>query len=572
MFKKILILLLLPASVAVVGQENKVITVTGGALTQVDSSNVKKNFYSALQKKTTGNIEQAADLFLNVIETEPHNDAALYELGALYHAQNKETEAEDFALRAVTVNSENKWYWLLLSDIYKKNSDVKKLVPVFDELIRLEPEKENYYFDKANALSLLNKSAEAEAVYKEIETRFGPSAVLDEERKRLSLKKEDPSTAITRLERSIKKEPKDINNYLTLAELYIKTGKPGKAHDLLKKAQKEDPDNSFVHLLLSDVYQSEGKTAEAFSEIKRAFADNHLPIDIKVQIILSYFNRIKDPAVLSGVTELALITTEAHPDDAKAHALYGDVLFQGQKLEEAKQSYKKALALNRNVYLIWAQLLQLETAQNKFKEVIDDGESAIALFPNEPDLYFFLATGYAQSNNHEKAVAYLKNALNLNPKKWIQESDIYSSLGNSLHSLKKYKESDEAFEKSLQLNPDNVYTLNNYAYYLSLRGERLDKAAEMSLRSNELKPDNASFEDTYAWVLFMQKKYTEARIWIEKAIKNNSSSGIQYEHYGDILFHLGEKDFAVEQWEKAKGKGIRSVTLEKKINEKKFFE
>ena len=72
--------------------------------------------------------------------------------------------------------------------------------------------------------------------------------------------------------------------------------------------------------------------------------------------------------------------------------------------------------------------------------------------------------------------------------------------------------------------------------------------------------------------LFNQKKYAEARIWIEKAIKNNSSSGIQYEHYGDILFHLGEKDFAVEQWEKAKGKGIKSVTLEKKINEKKFFE
>jgi Tfp pilus assembly protein PilF len=145
-------------------------------------------------------------------------------------------------------------------------------------------------------------------------------------------------------------------------------------------------------------------------------------------------------------------------------------------------------------------------------------------------------------------------------------------LGDSYYKVKKLKESDQSYEKALQFNPNNAYVLNNYAYYLSLRNEQLEKAAAMSKRSNELEADNASFQDTYAWVLFKQKNYKDARVWIEKAIKINKDSGTQLEHYGDILFNLGEKDLAVEQWNLAKSKGEKSETLEKKIYEKKYFE
>ncbi len=573
MINKILTLLLLTLSATAWGQEkSKAVIVTGRVLSAADSNSVNENFYNALREKTSGRIEQAAIRFQKVIEADPQNDAALYELGNLYNSQNKEAEAEDYARKAVTVNPDNKWYWLLLADIYKKKADAEQLILVFNELIRLDPDTENYYYDKANAYSLLNKTGEAEAVYQEIENHFGRSSDLDAARKRLSLKLEDPAAAITRLEKAIKKEPKEIDNYLSLSELYIKTGEAEKAQVLLGKAQKIEPENSFIHLLLSNTYVASGKTTEAFNELKQAFQDKRLPIDIKIQIILSYFKRFNEPEVLSQALTLASITARVHPLEPKAQAMEGDVFFQSGRLEEAKQSYKRALSLNKNIYLIWAQLLQLETAQNDYMNTINDGEEALSLFPHEPDLYFFTAVAYAQNNNHEKAVSYLKNAVSLNPGNQIFTAQIYSSLANSLNSLKKFKESDEAFEKALQLDPSNAYTLNNYAYYLSLRGERLSRAAEMSRRSNELQPGNASFEDTYAWVLFTQKKFAEARFWIEKAIKNNSNSGIQYEHYGDILFNLGEEDLALQQWLKAKDRGVKSVTLDKKINEKKFFE
>ena len=149
----------------------------------------------------------------------------------------------------------------------------------------------------------------------------------------------------------------------------------------------------------------------------------------------------------------------------------------------------------------------------------------------------------------------------------------YSSLGDCYHELKNYNSSDTAYEKSLSYNPDNAYSLNNYAYYLSLRGEQLDKAAQMSAHSNELQPNTASFEDTYAWILFKQKKYTDAKIWIEKAILHDkTNSAVQLEHYGDIMFYLGDTNAAVQNWKKARSYGEQSPVLDRKINEKKYIE
>jgi Tfp pilus assembly protein PilF len=135
------------------------------------------------------------------------------------------------------------------------------------------------------------------------------------------------------------------------------------------------------------------------------------------------------------------------------------------------------------------------------------------------------------------------------------------------------KNSDNAYDKALSYNPDNKYTLNNYAYYLSLRGEQLDKSARMAKHANELEANNAAFEDTYAWILFKQKNYKEAKVWMEKALAHSKNkSATQTEHYGDILFYLGDPDAAVQNWKKAKEYGGNSPALDRKINEKKYSE
>ena len=270
--------------------------------------------------------------------------------------------------------------------------------------------------------------------------------------------------------------------------------------------------------------------------------------------------------------ELASIMVRVHPDEAKAHAVYGDVLFQERKYPQAQESYKKALAINDQVYQIWEQLLRIEVSRGEFQQALSDGDHALSIFPNQAALYLYTGIANAQTQKHEKAITYLKSAVDLEAEDKDILVQVYSTMGDSFNSLKKFKESDQAYSKALELDPRNSYVLNNYAYYLSLRGENLDEAERMSKRSIELDPDNASSEDTYAWILFRLKKYTDARIWIEKALQHNANSAVQVEHYGDILYFLEEKDKAVEQWQKAKVMGSRSETLDKKINEKKYID
>ena len=186
---------------------------------------------------------------------------------------------------------------------------------------------------------------------------------------------------------------------------------------------------------------------------------------------------------------------------------------------------------------------------------------------------YFVGIALVQKKEYQKALNYLKNATSLESQDKQLLSLGYSALGDDYHEMKDFKGSDDAYDKSLIYNRDNVYTLNNYAYYLSVRGEQLDKAGEMSKHANELQPNTASFEDTYAWILFKQKKYAEAKVWINKAIADDKTkSATQVEHAGDILFELGDIDGAVSNWKKAKTYGAQSPLLDRKINEKKYIE
>ena len=549
------------------------VIVAGKVLSQADSNLVRQLYFDGLHGKIVNNFQLASEYFNRVIQIDPANDAAMYELANIFHTQNQDIEAERLIRNAVTVEPENKWYWLLLADIYKQTKNLTQLVLVFDELIRLSPDNEDYYFDKASALLMQNKVNDATSVYNQIEKFYGSSDDLTQARQRILIQQGKPAKAASELEKLIASNPNDLGNYLSLADIYAKGGNKDQAIAVLKKAVIIDPDNAIVRLSLADHYRALDKPEDAFIELKVAFSDPTLDIDEKVRIILSFFPLFADYKMRAYADELAAITSKIHPDDPKAFSVYGDVLYQEQKYPEAKEAYKKALVLNDQVYQIWEQVLRIDITESKFEEAIKDGEAALAIFPNQAPLYLFASVAYAQQHNHEKAIDYLKNAAALETEDKGIIAQIYSGMGDSYNALKRYRESDQAYEKALEIQPDNSYTLNNYAYYLSLRSENLEKAAKMSKRSIELDPNNASSEDTYAWILYKLKNYKEALIWIEKAmISGKEDSAVQLEHYGDILFFSGEKGKAMVQWQKAKKAGSSSEKLNKKINENKYIE
>ncbi|MDB5153239.1 MAG: tetratricopeptide repeat protein, partial [Mucilaginibacter sp.] len=468
---------------------------------------------------------------------------------------------------------DNEWYWVALADCYEKSNDISKLENVFSELIRIDPDKTDYYFDKANVYFLERKYDDALAVYKQVEQITGVTDELIAKRQTIYLKQGKVDQAAADLEAMIAANPRQIRYYLFLAEVYNSNGLADKALTTLRSAEKIDPNNGQMHLALADIYRDKKSYEDSFNELTLAFAIPDLDIDQKIKIVSGYLPKFPDPGAKASALELSRILAVAHPDDYRAYALYGDMLMQNEKYKDAKTNYKKSVALNGQIYEVREQLIRLDLGDNDMDAALKDGEDALSLFPNQAWLNYLVGVAWMQKKDFKKALEYIKNASSLETQDKDLLAQCFSSMGDCFHSLNDLQKSDESYEKALGYNPDNGYTLNNYAYYLSVRGLSLDKAAEMSKHSNELQPNTASFEDTYAWILFKQKKYADARLWMEKALSHDKDhSAVQFEHYGDIMFYLGDADAAVQNWKKAKDNGGESPILERKINERKYIE
>ncbi len=549
------------------------LTTAAKPMTSLDSVMVKQIFYSALREKTIENFTLAAEQFNRVLQIDHSNTAAMYELANLKKLKGGYADAQSLMERAVMLSPNNEWYWLSLADCYEKSNNIPKLEIAFTQLIRLNPDKADYYFDKANALFIEKKYDEALSIYGRIEKLTGLTDDILAGRQKIYLKQGKVDQAAAEIQEMITANPTQVRYVLLLAEIYNSNGLNDKALKALDAAEKTFPSNGQLHLALADIYRDKKNYQACFDELKLAFAVTDLNIESKIKILAGYLPKFPDPDAEASATELSRIITVAHPADARAYATYGDILFQTGKYKEAKVAYKKAIQLNGNNYIVWEQLVRIELSDNDKEGALKDGQYALTLYPNQAWMNYLVGVAYVQSKDYKKGISYIKNAADLETEDKTLLSVCYASLGDCYHELQDSKSSDAAYDQSLSYNPDNAYALNNYAYYLSLRNERLDKAATMSNHSNELQPNTASFEDTYAWILFKQKNYTDAKLWIEKAILHDkTNSAVQIEHYGDIMFYLGNTDAAVQNWKKAKSYGEQSPVLDRKINERKYIE
>ena len=548
------------------------VLIAGKPVSAVDSAVIENLYFQGIQNKVNQQYQTALSNFNQILAIDPQQHNAYYEIAQIYFKSKDYEQAKANIQKALTIDTANEWYWILSANIYQELKDYNLLIYALDELIRIAPEKVEYRFEKANTLVMLQRHDEALTAYRKIEQEFGESLETLEGKQRIYRHTGDFKSAETDLKQQIASDPDNFRYHIFLGDLYFNNKDKDKAVAEYKKAKSLDPGNGYVSLALSDIYNSEAKTEEAFAELTQAFRASEISIDQKVKIIISYFAYFPDLKFMRYAESLAFILTEEYPDEAKSFAIYGDVLFQKAAYEKAGEAYQQAIALNKNIYAVWEQLVRIKLGFNDMKGVVETGEEALTYFPQSGGMYVFVGIAFNQLKAYEKAVSYLHNALNFdleNPMK-VQ---VYSTLGDTYESLKQYKESSDSYEKALALDANNVYALNNYAYYLSLRNEKLEKAEEMSRKSIALSPNNASFLDTYAWILFRQQKYEEAKEWIEKAIQaSKDQNGVLLEHYGDIVFHLKNEAEAVDYWKKAKELGEESPLLDRKINEKKYIE
>ncbi|MBN2774548.1 MAG: tetratricopeptide repeat protein, partial [Prolixibacteraceae bacterium] len=269
------------------------------------------------------------------------------------------------------------------------------------------------------------------------------------------------------------------------------------------------------------------------------------------------------------VRELVL----ANPDDFRVYLVYAEQLILQDKTDEARVNLRKAISLNNTDYMIWNRLLIIDNDSQDWEALLKDSEDALFLFPNQPEIYFLNGIACLQLEKYQEAIDICNEGLAYVVDNPDLEGQIKMLLGEAYYKMGDHDKAFTFFDEALEQNPDNYITLNNYAYYLSELGIELDKAERMSGRVIELFPDNSTYLDTHAWVLFKKKEYQLAKFYMESAIKNGGETNpVLLEHYGDILIMLKNTDEARKFWEKAKEMGGESALLDRKIRDMKYYE
>lgn len=526
-----------------------------------------ETFFEASRQKMLGNLKESAVLFHDCIKIDPSHAASHFELANILYKSEELEDALPFARKARQIDPDNEWYLLFEADILMNLGDVANAIALYQRLAKAYPDKPEFTYELANAYLYAGKYDEAIKVYDQIEQKTGISEEISIQKEKLYLETDRLDKAVAELEKLIAAFPTEQRYMGMLAEVYVANDKDEQAFEVYGRMLANDPDDPILRLNLAEYYKRQGDYTRSFEELKAAFESPELNIDQKIQVLMSYYMLTeKDDRLKPQAYELLDLTLLAHPSEAKGFAMKADFLYRDRRLEEARDAYYRTVALDSGRFAVWSQLVQVSYELGDHEAMLRDSEHALELFPNQGIFYLFKGMAFNRAGRHSEAVEALSEGEMFVTAESGLHVQLLSLLADSHNSLGNFEESDKAFEKALGREPANALILNNYSYFLSLRGERLDRAEEMSKRSNLLRPNNPSYQDTYAWIRFQQGQYADALVWIDKAISNGGdSSGVIVEHRGDILYRLGRKDEALTEWKRAKALGDHSDALETKI-------
>lgn len=554
------------------GQSSKKDGLAG--LSEKDQINFKFLFHNANKERILGNYQEALNMFMQCTVIAPKESTPYYEIASLYDGSKQTELALEYAEKAVKLDPDNYWYRILYAQSLQRIGKYDEAISEYQTLIKKDGNNVDLYFDLAGMQMYSGKYKESIASFNEIEKRAGITEELSIQKEKIYIKMGDIDGAANEVQKLIDHAPDNLKYQVLLADLYMANDLDEKASKVYESILEKDPQNPYANLSLYDYYKKKNNNKKASEALKKAFASTELGIDPKMKILLTYYST-KDNELKKEALDLAQILVKTHPKDAKSYTIYADFLYQEKKLEGAKENYLQALEFDNSKLPIWNQLMFIESELQDNEALLRDSKKALELFPNQPLFYFFYGATNLQKKEFAEAVEYLtigKDYVLNNPPLLAQ---FYANLGDANHGLKKYDESDSAYEEALKIEPKNIYVLNNYGYYLSLREEKLERAEELSALCNELEPDQSNYQDTYAWILYKQGKYVQAKEWLEKALENGGgNNAVILEHLGDTHAKLQNMVKAVEFWNKAKAinDGSTSEFLNKKIADKKLYE
>lgn len=499
----------------------------------------------------SGNIREALFGLESIIQQYPDAADVLYAQGMLFGQMNNIEGAIESTKRAYEI-SKNIEYAKYLYTLYHQ-TDKALALQFMDTVLADHPENPDAWQQKVILLHEDGRSEEALKVVEEGKRKLGNREGLSLIEAEVLMDIGQRRKAEKIFENYIKAKTQLAPFYSSYAFSLNRRGKFKKAVQVLEKGLKNTKDEK-LYLDLADLYDQQDQNKKSYEYLKFAFESANVGYDAKRFAMRNLINRPTQKHSSQERLFLADILTRLYPAIPESYFFKGEIYLSMQDVAMAKTMFSKVVSMDKRNVEAWRILIHMELMQGTTEAASQVALKSLESNPNHPMLSYFTGLTYLMASDHDKARKYLENALDhsMDSPDYLK-SEIYGALGDVYHAIDLHEVSDVAYEEAIALDSTNITALNNYAYYLSIRGEKLNLAKEYSLLANEMSPDNSTFQDTYAWVLYKNEEMEEALIWIEKAIKNSGTtpSATLLDHYGDILYSIGRKDEGVVQWQKA---------------------
>ena len=528
-----------------------VISVTGFA--QVDKRKNAVNFSKGIECKYKDDVQGAIQHFENALKAMPDDAASMFELSEQYVKAGRVDDGFAMIQHATQIDPENKWYQMRLARFYRNYEQYDDFIQVYEKLTARYPDDVDMLSELVEVYLIAGRFDQALDKLNLIEKEIGAHPLIGEQRVEIYKRQGKTKNVIAELQKMIDADPENTRYYNMLAKYYMDNGKEKEAVKLYEQVKALDPNDPYINISLLEYYEKRGELDKAFEELIAAINNKNLDFNTKANVYDYWFNKFQaSDKIDRQAFEVGEAFVANYPDNKMGYLILGSYYMNREDYRNCMDMSLKALEKEPGNFPAWQYLVLSEAPLRENDSLMKHSLQALQYYPTQPVFYWFAGVSHALDQQDEAAIGYFEKGRKfVTDKKLLADFDSY--LGDLYHSVGETEKSFDAYDRVLRFNPDDALVLNNYAYYLALRSERLDQAKEMALHAVELEPNNAIYLDTYAWVLYQKGEYQAAEAQMAKAVKLlQQPDKTYYQHYADILDKVGQPSKAEEYRNKAK--------------------
>jgi len=533
-------------------------------------------FLEAMVQRQKGNHDAAFDLLKYCTKLRPGASEAYYFLSQYYQMLRNDSLAQQCLMKAVELEPANATFLETMAQSYINNQEYDKAIGVVEKLYAQDRSREELLEMLFELYQQTNDNEKAIETLNRMEAAEGKSERLSQAKAELFTKMGNKQAAIAEMQALAQQYPNDLNYKGMYADMLLRNDEEQQALKLYNEILSEEPDNTRAQVSLRSYYRVQGDAEKVDSVTERILLNHNTTTEQRLylmrQLVADSEREGGDSTRILELFHKMLAQPQQDADIASLCAAYMDL--KKMPRDSIKTMLHTILSLAPDNAAARLQLVSFAWDEKDLTQVVSLCQEARQYNPEEMAFYYYQGMAYYQEDNRDQALEAFQQGISVinqdsNP---AIVSDFYAVMGDLLHQKGLARQAFEAYDSCLQWKDDNIMCLNNYAYYLSELNEQLDKAEQMSYKTIKAEPQNATYLDTYAWILFMKERYAEARIYIEQALQNDSdSSAVITEHAGDILAQNHDLERALNLWKQALTKDPNNKTLIRKIKLKKYI-